>query len=469
MDFATSKQFLGLFTNRWAIGCLTILLIQQIIEASSTIWLVKLMQSITKGENFTPYLILCLSSLALAYVPLCIASILKITWKQEAQRIFIKSFVSTNKNNIAEWNDKGLKEQKLSILTSEGPATIHAFIDYVWDLYTYVLSVFLNVAALSIILEPLFSVTYGLSITCVFIVMKLKRKNQSQMTQKALNARIELCQSLLTAWDNVLLGNEYNFQLWDNRTQQRLDHCMQCNVALERFDQILAIAVSLITSIPSLLVVVYFVMTHRHNTVELSSFIVALPLLFVNLSYTYQTLSLGFRWSMHLSKLRSIYRSILPAKLLTDSMETKIKWPKITISENSSTAASDTVDLAMATQTTASFDTLLQKATSSCRLTLRGDNGCGKSTALMLLKEKLAKHAFFLPTQNQLTFMSEATGYSTGESLKSLLDEILEQVKADVLLLDEWDANLDKDNQEKLSSLIDLWAMKKCVIEVRHR
>lgn len=459
---------MGLFTNRWAIGCLTILLIQQVIEASSTIWLVKLMQSITRGENFTPYLVLCLSSLALAYVPLCIASILKITWKQEAQRIFIKSFVSSNKNNIAEWSDKGLKEQRLSILTSEGPATIHAFIDYVWDLYTYVLSVFLNVTALSIILEPLFSVTYGISITCVFIVMKLKRKTQRQMTQRALNARVDLCQSLLTSWDNVLLGNEYNFQLWDTKTQQRLDHCMQCNVALERFDQILAIFVSLITSIPTLLVVVFFVMTHSHNLVELSSFIVALPLLFVNLSYTYQTLSLGFRWSMHLAKLRNIYKSIMPAKLVTDSMETKIKWPKITISENS-TANDESVDALKDTPTIASFDTLLQKASSSCRLTLRGDNGCGKSTALMMLKEKLAKHAFFLPTQNQLTFMAEANGYSTGESLKSLLDEILEQVKADVLLLDEWDANLDKDNQEKLSSLIDAWALKKCVIEVRHR
>lgn len=427
------------------------------------------MQSITKGENFFPYLILCLSSLALAYVPLCIAFILKITWKQEAQRFFINTFVSSNKNNIAEWNDKGLKEQKLSILTSEGPTTIHAFIDYVWDLYTYVLSVFLNVAALSIILEPLFSLTYGLSITCVFIVMKLKRKTQREMTQKALTARVDLCQSLLTAWDNVLLGNEYNFKLWEEKTQQRLDHCMQRNVALERFDQILAIVVSVITSAPSLLVVLFFVMTHRHNPVELSSFIVVLPLLFVNLSYTYQTLSLAFRWPMHLGRLRSIYSGIQPVKGHADAMETKIKWPKITVSDNSTMGPYDLIAMPMSPQTLTSFDCLLQRASSSCRLTLRGDNGCGKSTALMLLKEKLAKHAFFLPTHNQLTFMAEAKGYSTGESLKNLMGEILEQVKADVLLLDEWDANLDKENQEMLSSLIDAWALKKCVIEVRHR
>lgn len=94
-----------------------------------------LMQSITKGENFIPYLILCLSSLALAYVPLCIAFVLKITWKQEAQRTFVDNFVSFNKNKIAEWSNKALKEQKLATLTSEGPTAIHTFIDYFWDLY----------------------------------------------------------------------------------------------------------------------------------------------------------------------------------------------------------------------------------------------------------------------------------------------------------------------------------------------
>src|SRR5215207_7388240 len=78
------KLIVDLFTNRWALICFGILLIQQIVEASSTIWLVKLMQSITKGQPFTLYFILSISSLALAYIPLCLAYIFKITWKQEA-------------------------------------------------------------------------------------------------------------------------------------------------------------------------------------------------------------------------------------------------------------------------------------------------------------------------------------------------------------------------------------------------
>jgi ABC-type transport system involved in cytochrome bd biosynthesis fused ATPase/permease subunit len=87
----------------------------------------------------------------------------------------------------------------------------------------------------------------------------------------------------------------------------------------------------------------------------------------------------------------------------------------------------------------------------------------------MLVKNSLSDRAFFLPTQNQLSFISETNKYSTGESLRNRLIEILERVDVDVLLLDEWDANLDKENQERLSLLIDQLAEKKCVIEVRHR
>ncbi len=461
------KQILGLLTNKWAIGCLSILTFQQMLEASSTFWLVKLMATITQHGNFFPYLMLYLGSLALPYIPLCVAYILKITWKQEAQRSFINAFVGFNRNNISEWSNKGIKEQKLSILTSEGPTTIHTFIDYIWDLFTYVLSVFFNILALTIVVEPLFAVAYGISVSCVAIVMKLKRRTQRQLTQKALTARIDLCQSLLAAWDNVLLGNEYNFRLWDEKTTQRLKRCLQRNVDLERFDQILAIVVALMTSIPTLVVVVYAVLAHASDPARLASFVVILPLLFMILSYTYQTLSLAFRWTMHRSKLIAIYNSIQSSKDSYVALEKKIKWPKIVVTPSKTAAPIDRISAAF-TPVQSHID-LLQHTSRSGRLTMRGENGCGKSTALLLVKNALSGRAFFLPTHNHLSFTSETNKYSTGESLRKRLIEILDKVDVDVLLLDEWDANLDKENQEVLSCLIDEISEKKCVIEVRHR
>ncbi len=462
------KQFWGLVTNRWALSCFALLTFQQIIEATSTIWLVKMMKRITNGENFFPFLYLYLLFLVVPYIPGCIAYIIKISWKQEAQRSFINAFVTSNRNQIGEWSNKGIKEEKLSILTVEGPNTLHAFIDYVFDLFSYVLSVFLTIFALSIVVEPLFGIAYSLSILTVVIVMKMSRRKQRHLTQKALTARIDLYQSLLAAWDNILLGNCYNFKLWEDRTHQRLSRCLQRNIGLERFDQLLAIFISLLTSVPSLIVVIYYVYVHRHHVESLTSFLVILPLLFTILSYTYQTLSLVFRWAMHRSKLIAIYKAIQP---ITDShivMEKKVKWPKIHLTH--STIAPQNYTSMPGPQSINSYQDLLVQTAQAGRLTLRGENGAGKSTLLMLIKNVLSDKAFFLPTQNQLSFVSETNKYSTGESLKNRLLEILEKVNdVDVLLLDEWDANLDKENQERLSVLIDELATKKCVIEVRHR
>lgn len=465
------KLVIGLLTNPWAIGCLVVMTIQQMIEASSTYWLVKMAATIAQGGDFFPYLLIYLGSLLFAYIPNCIGLILRTSWKQDAQRFFINSFVTANRDNVGEWGNKGLKEEKLSILTSEGPNTLQTFIDYMWDLYTYVLSVFFNLLALSIIVEPLFIVTYGISLVCVIFVMKLRRRTQRQLTQKALIARVDLCQSLLAAWDNVLLGNAYNFNLWNERTSQRLKRCLQRNVDLERFDQILAIIVALITSVPSLLVVVFFMLKYRSDLVQLTSFIVILPSLFTILSYTYQTLTLAFRWAMHRSKLTAICRAIQPNATSVQQLEKKITWPKI-MATHTSVPREDHVSLA-GPRPIESREDLLNQTLRKGRLTIRGENGSGKSTALMLIKNALASRAFLLPTHNHLSFTSETNKHSTGESLRNRLTEILEKVQddtllADVLLLDEWDANLDIDNRERLSALIDELSSKKCVIEVRH-
>lgn len=466
------KQIYGLLMNSRAIGCLTAITCQQLIEASAAFWLVNLVAKIASGQNFFPYLICYLLSVVLYYIPNGIAFILKTTWKQRAQRSFIEAFVSSNKQNIGEWSNKGLKEQKLSILTAEGPTALNALIDYLYDLTVYVMSVLFNIMALSIILEPLFAVTYGISLLVVFLVMKLKRRAQRQLTQKALTARVDLTQSLLASWDNVLLGNIYNFNIWRTKTEQRLDRCLQRNVDLERFDQFLAIFVSLITSIPSLLVVAYLMVMNRHDPIKLSEFVVILPLLFNILSYTYQTLSLIFRWGMHRSKLTAIYRTIQPSKDAQVAMAKKVKWAKMqifpAIVDGNTTAPDQNVSLA-APRMVGSHEELLKQAEQAGRLTIRGENGCGKSTALLMIKKALAQKAFFLPTHNQLSFFAETNKYSTGESLRNRLIEILEKVDADVLLLDEWDANLDAENKERLSTLIDELASHKCVIEVRHR
>lgn len=460
------KQIFGLLANRWGFGSFGVLTFQQAIEASATLWLVLLMNSIISGAPFFHYLLIYLATLVFPYIPWCIAYVLKISWKQEALRSFIQAFVNSNRNNVTEWTSKSKKEEKLSILTAEAPNAINLLIDYIFDLYSYILSVFFNIIALSIVVEPLFAAAYFVSVLSVIVIMKLKRKMLAQLTKKALAARVDLTQSLLAAWDNVLLGNDYNFRLWQERTNQRVNRSLQKNVALERFDQVMAIVVSLMTSIPSLLVVIWSAWKHRGNVAELSSFVVTLPILFMILSYTYQTLSLAFRWGMHKSKLIALFKAIQPMSASEEYLEGKVKWNKIRLSRE--TSGSQDCSLAYTTPPL-SPKQIVEAADAAGRLTLRGENGSGKSTLLMLIKNALKNKAYLLPTHSQLSFSSEAGVNSTGEILKQRLTEIIEKVDVNVLLLDEWDANLDAENRDQLSQMIDEIAKQKCVIEVRHR
>lgn len=461
------KQVLGLITNRFGIGSLALLTVQQAMEALPTLWIVLAIQRITLGEPFFPFLILFLLTHVSYYIPWCIAYIVRISWKQEALRAFIQAFISSNRNNISDWNNKSIKEEKLSILTAEAPSAINTLIDYIFDLYSYVASVVFNIMFLSIIVEPLFAIVYSISLTSVIILMNLMKRRQRLLTKIALIARVDLTQSLLAAWDNVLLGNNYNFNLWQEKTTQRLERSLKKNIALERFDQMMAIITSLITILPSVIVVLYVAWTNRHDMVRLSTFVVTLPMLFTALSYTYQTMSLCFRWGMHKSKLASLFKTIQSSSKHAEAIKKNVKWDKIRLMEETKCNPQQ-VSLKSPCDLNSHHELIL-RAEQSGRLTLRGENGCGKSSLMILIKAALQNKAFYLPTHSELTFTSETNDRSTGEALRNRLVEILEKVPSDVLLLDEWDANLDQDNREKLSGLIDEIATRKCVIEVVHR
>lgn len=443
----------------------------EMITASSNLWLVLMMNRITASEPFYEWMFCYLASLLLPSIPYSLAYIFRISWRQEAQRSFINNFVAANKNNILEWGDKKIKEKKCSILTSEGTQAIYVFIDYVWDIISFSLSVTLNIIALSLVVEPLFMLSFLVSLASVSLVIKLQRPKQKRLTEKALSARVDLGQSLLSAWDNVLLGNTYSFSIWNRKFDQRVDHSLKRNVELERFDQMMAILISMMTMVPSLLVVVWFSYAHSSDSARLAAFFVTIPNLFLILTYTYQVLSQAFRYNMHKSKLSTIFKSIQPTTFSEAILSEKVKWPKIQYAKNELSNEADYKGSRpyVPPQPLTSHKDLLPFLKEPGRITLRGENGSGKSTTLMLLKQEMGNEAFLLPTVCTLSFSTKAVTGSTGENLKQMLREISEKVPASTLLLDEWDANLDSQNRESLSRLIDEIAAKKCVVEVRHR
>lgn len=109
------------------------------------------------------------------------------------------------------------------------------------------------------------------------------------------------------------------------------------------------------------------------------------------------------------------------------------------------------------------------------RYTLTGENGAGKSIALLMLKQELGKQgSLMLPADlRDLTFtMGEG---STGERDRMALHDVLGSA-VPVLLLDEWDAHLDAANCLAFDRLLDQISRPlnqggegRTVIEISHR
>jgi ATPase subunit of ABC transporter with duplicated ATPase domains len=111
------------------------------------------------------------------------------------------------------------------------------------------------------------------------------------------------------------------------------------------------------------------------------------------------------------------------------------------------------------------------------RITIYGKNGTGKTTLTNLLKEELKDNAYYLPTNSRLFFDTTIeASHSTGQRVKACLQELAQkyfqgenQPTIPVLILDEWDANLDFKNVESISTILDEFATRCIVVEISHR
>lgn len=98
------------------------------------------------------------------------------------------------------------------------------------------------------------------------------------------------------------------------------------------------------------------------------------------------------------------------------------------------------------------------------RWSVSGANGSGKSTLLKMIKEMRAD-ALLLGAETG--FLDTDNGLSTGQRRVKEIENVLSMAPT-LVMLDEWDANLDGENCRKIDQLLDEASRRMVVIEVRH-
>lgn len=110
------------------------------------------------------------------------------------------------------------------------------------------------------------------------------------------------------------------------------------------------------------------------------------------------------------------------------------------------------------------LEALRQNKLARGRWTVTGANGSGKSTLLKRIKE-MRVDALLLGAETG--FLDADNGLSTGQRRVKEIENALSMAPT-LLMLDEWNANLDGENCRKIDQLLDDASRRMVVIEVRH-
>jgi len=436
-----------------------LLVIQQLIVASSTIWITLLIAGIQQGSFSYSLLGLYLAALLLPYLPGGLALIEITKAKMRANIQYIDNFANIYRGHISEWSNATQHSKTASILTSEAQQTINGFFDYVYRFASCGLNVALNLIIIAVILDYWLLASYAIGISLAFLILKYQKKIKTVLSLKSQNSRIKWISMLLKAWDNVLINNLYNYSIWQEKTRQRGKRLVGSGVKLEYLSQGVSIGMALVLFAPTFALIAYLPIIYEFDLTALAIMVVALPRLFQVLSYSYELLYVLADFPMQKSRMKTV-KMLLESPNLSDAeqayqkLEKRIFWDKIQLAFNTEPVSPKTI---------------LESLSSKGRYTIKGENGSGKSSLLLLIKMIKEREAFYLPVKHDLVFNGSIDHVSTGQSVKKVLQEVLEKLDTPIILLDEWDANLDTINKHKLSEIIDQISQKKCVIEVRHK
>jgi hypothetical protein len=440
--------------SRAFVAMVALLILQQLIVASSTLWLTRLAVAVQAGAPFVLWLALYLGALLLPYLPGGLALVQLRRWELEAHGHWLDAGAQALFGRIGLWTNKQERERRTSLYAKDALHTLSGFTEYAYNLAACVLNTVLNVVAICLIVEPLFLAGYLTSLVLAALLVKLQARTSNRLAGEAERARVALGGSLIKVWDNAVIGNHYNFGLWRGRVRNAFEDARARALRATSFGVLISIGIALITFAPTVGALALGLYRHAGDQVYLTSLVVTLPRLFQILSSSQVVLSTLSEWSAQRGRLDVVEELFIPGA--DARLEDRIHREDIEVRTSGGVAPLP------------ALGELAGALGRPGRITLRGKNGSGKSTLLLLLKAQLGERALYLPPHGELVFADDAGPASTGQAMSRSLEELVREGRGEVLLLDEWDANLDGHNRRRLSAVIDQLAASRCVVEVRH-
>lgn len=419
----------------------------QLIVASSTYFIATLAKSVADGTLSIPHLVGFVASLTLVLIPLYFASIFLEKAKFDSltryNTLFDKHFLGKS----CHYNNHELKQTATAMLAQESKHTIDDSLLGIFDMVTLLLNVGFNLIVIAWMLDGLILVGYGVGMIFAISAVHLFKNKLSNLAKTAQASRLVLMSRLSKVWDNVIIFNKYNYLRHNQTLINKLNQA--------KIDSIHAKSMRHFSSNVGMLILLGCVLTasgvlfwqNQADVAMLAMLVATLPRQIQMLQMSHELISYRAEISTLMARLDGLIELFDTPNATLDKY---IKKDKIFIKQ---------------TNQVFDFDDFMKNPPSTGRITLVGDNGVGKSCVLLALKERLGKRAYYLPAKHELVF--DNLDGSTGQRTIREIDELTSD-DAPILLLDEWDANLDSVNTKMIHAKLDKISQTKLVVEVRH-
>lgn len=447
------KQILDVFNTKWLKITLFVVLLQQILVACGTYFLGELSSQFpTDGfqVNLAIVLFICIllpGTLIHYWVAWCTTRANKA-----AQLSYLTKYIQSNFNNPTHWRDEKSKQQRHDIMCRGGQETIQSSVHFFVDVAATGLNIILNTVSIILVTDLTLGVVIIISGVLGLWIIHLAEAGISKSSRNEMLADNQLNAHMSRSWDNIILGNQLFFDRWK---KQFMDYFLITESSSLQTVKTRDWAVSIGGMVTNALVLgsaLFLAWTYRENAGFVLAILVMLPrslqiVMHIQIIQTYLA-----QWKNLREKLMVTQESLSKPKPI--DLCHLIQQDGIIIKKDNKQYKIEDLEY------------LLEKNKTG-RFTITGPNGIGKSSLLLKLKNKFNLSATYLPAHHHLMLREAQLGLSTGEIALLALND-LQSDNTQILLLDEWDANLSAKNRAILNQVIDQISLKKNVVEIRH-
>lgn len=448
-----SRQWKDLFLLSAAGWTLILILVHQGIIAASSYFLTRLIEAFQAGADYRPYLFQYLLSMVLPYFPGCVSYLALQAWINQAHRRFSARLPETIFEHTGKHSDNALREATEAAYSRNSFAVLKDYLTFLHQFATLFLNSALSIVVLALLLPANLVEGYTISVLASITLILLLRPSVHSLSTRTETALISYGEALCQVWDNSVLGNRYNFDLWSDYREQLSEKYYRESNKLQCLKQAGNLALALISLVPTTYLIVAAVQSNSAEPILIAAIVVNLTRIF------------------HiLNSLSGLVNQILDFSAMNARIRVMMS-PELRFGGPSHFPTKPRGDIYFNGTLIYEYKSVVEivRSCNHGRFTIQGANGAGKSTLLQILKQALSGDAIFVPSQNgKLHWRATGIEKSTGERAVEHLLEISKYPEAKYLLLDEWDANLDASNTNAIHDILESLSQHKVIVEIRH-